>query len=518
MKLKNTKLPFFILDEMSPSTNITGGKNLAAFQRNIFRACGLVVFIMGTDSKVTNLIAQAVGSYAEEHRWMAILPRFPPYQFVLDVVEKQVWDDVNSRYPVIEFIVNQSRGRFARHFTEQVLQIVKKQPNVKLNELLDNAFAAIHKRILFRKKNFDGKYAQLMAISFTNGHQPATKKPRSEVGSSSMHAHFANLVDECLSDIYLSTGRLHKVTQEDMLVPWEVKCCFPPINEDLLLYLSVLGGKSRSAYSEAEVHFSTKYIFTKANVFSVHENSNAPSNDYKSFENMVTHAIFCSSRRHGVQGIPFNDFISCLIGEFQDEVWTKMTLNLGKRKTKKGKRKMRKNIKASDLLEGYSRGVQKLLDNVIPFLAPPNSEWPESILQTNQHGCNVGHLVRAVNSERCNVYVKDLKNQDETALILCECKYWEAGIDIGTMNGIIEGISKQWTWELVVVFCPRVAKFRSEWNYNSIGCVKIDCKNANVEWIFQPQNESSREQLVIVMEIPNCRGLTNNNKIGIITT
>ncbi|KAF0698095.1 Aste57867_11263 [Aphanomyces stellatus] len=185
-----------------------------------------------------------------------------------------------------------------------------------------------------------------------------------------------------------------------------------------------------------------------------------------------------------------------------------MTLNIpvkGKRKTKKGKRKTRKDIKASDLLEGYSRGVQKLLNHVIPFLAPPNSEWPESILQTNQHGCNFGHLVRAVNSERCDVYVKDLKNQDETALILCECIYWEAGIDIGTMNGIIEGISKQWTWELVVVFCPRVAKFRSEWNYNSIGCVKIDCKNANVEWIFEPENESSREQLVIVMEIPNCK-------------
>ena len=164
-----------------------------------------------------------------------------------------------------------------------------------------------------------------------------------------------------------------------------------------------------------------------------------------------------------------------------------------------------KNINASDLLDGYSEGVKKLLDNVIPFLAPPNSEWPESVLQTNQHGCNFGHLVRAFNSERCDVYVKDLKNQDETALILCECKYWEAGIDIGTMNGIIEGISKQWTWEVAVVFCPRIAKFRSEWNYNSIGCVKIDCKNASVEWIFQPESESGREQLVIVMEIPNCK-------------
>ena len=172
MKLKNKKLPFFILDEMPPNMNVnSGGKNKAAFQRNVFRVCSLVVFVMGTDSKVTNLIAQAMGSYAEEHFWMAIVPRFPPYQFVLDVPEKQVWDDVIGRYPVIEYIVKKSRGRFARHFTEQVLQIVMKQPIVKLCELLDKAFAAVYQRILVRKKNFDGKCAQLMAISFTNVQQ-----------------------------------------------------------------------------------------------------------------------------------------------------------------------------------------------------------------------------------------------------------------------------------------------------------------------------------------------------------
>ncbi|KAF0687601.1 Aste57867_20667 [Aphanomyces stellatus] len=65
-------LPFFILDEMSPNVKIAGGKNSAAFQRNIFRVCGLVVFVMGTNSKVTNLVAHSTGSYSEMHLWMAI--------------------------------------------------------------------------------------------------------------------------------------------------------------------------------------------------------------------------------------------------------------------------------------------------------------------------------------------------------------------------------------------------------------------------------------------------------------
>ncbi|KAE9357328.1 hypothetical protein PR003_g1827, partial [Phytophthora rubi] len=72
-------LPFFILDEMALNSNMAGaGKNMAAFIRNAFRACGLVVIVMGTDAKITKLIDQSGGNYTEAHMWMAIVPRFPP--------------------------------------------------------------------------------------------------------------------------------------------------------------------------------------------------------------------------------------------------------------------------------------------------------------------------------------------------------------------------------------------------------------------------------------------------------
>lgn len=55
-------LPFFILDEMTTRENITrGGEMRAAFQRNIFRACGQAVVIMGTDSKIAQLMAPPSG-------------------------------------------------------------------------------------------------------------------------------------------------------------------------------------------------------------------------------------------------------------------------------------------------------------------------------------------------------------------------------------------------------------------------------------------------------------------------
>ncbi|OQS01900.1 Crinkler (CRN) family protein, partial [Thraustotheca clavata] len=57
--MKNTgrKLPFFILDEMVPNSDGLIEKNLSAFQRNVFRSCYLVVIVMGTNSKISNLIA-----------------------------------------------------------------------------------------------------------------------------------------------------------------------------------------------------------------------------------------------------------------------------------------------------------------------------------------------------------------------------------------------------------------------------------------------------------------------------
>ncbi|CAK4528311.1 unnamed protein product [Aphanomyces euteiches] len=162
-------------------------------------------------------------------------------------------------------------------------------------------------------------------------------------------------------------------------------------------------------------------------------------------------------------------------------------------------------ILASDLLQGYSSLVEKLsVGNVIPFLAPPNAEWPESILQANEQGCNFGHLVRPDNKERCGVYVQ---NKGGVPLFFCECNYHDDSVDISKIQGIMKEMSKydNWPWEMIFVFCRKFATFPSDWaaEYLSIGCVKINCKDVNVTWIHNPEDQN-REQLVIVMEIPEC--------------
>ncbi|KAL8005961.1 hypothetical protein Plhal703r1_c06g0031121 [Plasmopara halstedii] len=104
---------------------------------------------------------------------------------------------------------------------------------------------------------------------------------------------------------------------------------------------------------------------------------------------MVAHAIFCSSRRNGVRGIPFNDFFACLLGEFQDKLCKKMRMY-----GRKGRR-----IVASDRSNDFSADAQRLSCTIIPFLAPPNAKWPKFNLDQNSHGCTFGHLFRVSNKE-----------------------------------------------------------------------------------------------------------------------
>ncbi|EEY69530.1 crinkler (CRN) family protein, partial [Phytophthora infestans T30-4] len=82
-KINNRKvLPFFILDEMTPSGEIPNMMKLAAFQRNVFRACGLVVIVMGTDAKISNLVSQSQHSRTGSHWWMTVVSSFPTYQSI----------------------------------------------------------------------------------------------------------------------------------------------------------------------------------------------------------------------------------------------------------------------------------------------------------------------------------------------------------------------------------------------------------------------------------------------------
>ncbi|OQR86565.1 hypothetical protein THRCLA_22958 [Thraustotheca clavata] len=91
---------------------------------------------------------------------MSIVPRLPKYQFN----EK---DGLVKEYPVLVKIVENSRGRFARYFIENIANC----NTTDLCDLMDQAFN--HVCVKTRKSKgifdtFDGKLARVMAISNLN--------------------------------------------------------------------------------------------------------------------------------------------------------------------------------------------------------------------------------------------------------------------------------------------------------------------------------------------------------------
>ncbi|KAJ8576435.1 hypothetical protein ON010_g2776 [Phytophthora cinnamomi] len=312
-KTRSRLLPFFILDEMAPDSS--GGENAAAFQRNVFRVCRLVAMLMGTDTKITNLVNHARSSYTRCHQWMTVVPRFPSFQLkFFAITEKEIWQRIVEKYPVVETIVLQSRGRFSRYFIDEVLQKFQQDPNIVLCELLDAACARVS-QASHNGKQFmnspEGMYIQLMAISYTNAigdvdmsvaiaaanpsivGEPAQKKRRVHLKTPGMHKHFANLVDDKVTDV-MALDALLGTKQPDWRM-WQPMCSFTSIEDDLLLYLAILGGKDYPSYYNPikRMHHSTKHIFstTNPNEYGIHENTNAPVLDFKRYENMVAHAM-----------------------------------------------------------------------------------------------------------------------------------------------------------------------------------------------------------------------------------
>ncbi|UIZ20494.1 hypothetical protein KXD40_001449 [Peronospora effusa] len=505
MKKDGKLLPFFVLDEMMPNVNSDGGgKNIAAFQRNVFRVCGLVVVVMGTNAKITNLVGQSEGSYYEEHAWMTVMSRFPSYQPIpfADADKELSWNRIQGTYPVLKSIVANSRGRFSRYFADSAAQYALENSanGIELCDLLDVAFDYVSLKTQKGKQFMgkqEGKDAQLIAISYTNvdsdDSSPSPLKKRKitpVVGTHCMHLHFANLVDPQATEVDIIKSQLEVNGKS-----WEPLCCFPEIDEDMLLYLAILGGKAYSGYYDRRrsIGYSTLAIFSmylKGHGFTSGENTDAISNDYKTYENMVAHMIFCASRRNGVQGIPFDEFFAGLLSECQDKKIRPVTMTIGNTK---------QTIVASDLLDKYA-DLAALSRSKIPFLAPPNASWPQCILDTRAKGCNFGHLVRAKNVERCDIYVRNMEDPTGPPLFFCECKYRDSNVGSDVMKMIIDGLNDVCEWAILLVFCVKLAKLETKWGHTQVGCVKVNCRSGRVDWVVQPAEEEDRKKLVIVME------------------
>ncbi|OQR86567.1 hypothetical protein THRCLA_22957 [Thraustotheca clavata] len=78
-----------------------------------------------------------------------------------------------------------------------------------------------------------------------------------------MHVHFANLIDNELTNIIMANGILRKYSRTSL-----DNKIFPAINDDMLLYLVVLGGFCPTYYDiRRNKNYSCKYMFEETKAF-----------------------------------------------------------------------------------------------------------------------------------------------------------------------------------------------------------------------------------------------------------
>lgn len=126
-----------------------------------------------------------------------------------------------------------------------------------------------------------------------------------------MHLHFANLVDDEVKDMFAWDEAL-----ETKSGPWEPKCCFPPINKDVLFFWRYWVGK---LFQDT--------MITKAGSIT------QPSRHLQKFSLCRRTATLTTGRlriwsrmqyflRHGemvCKAFRSMTFFACLLGEIQDE-------------------------------------------------------------------------------------------------------------------------------------------------------------------------------------------------------
>lgn len=97
---------------MSPDAEVAGEIKAMSFQRNVFRACDLVVYVMGTGATITDAFDRSVGSYKKARPWMTLVPRLSPHQPVPfdDDTLQAAWNIILEQFPVLRSIVVGSRG------------------------------------------------------------------------------------------------------------------------------------------------------------------------------------------------------------------------------------------------------------------------------------------------------------------------------------------------------------------------------------------------------------------------
>lgn len=455
--------PIVILDECIAITYTTNFR--VRFVRNCVRSLGLGLVMLGTDSRAVGVQDNigAASRSGEPRRWCYICGEYPKVNLNILNLPRNV--------PVwFPWILEHSRPLFAQIATQEYKKL---EDNFHLDTLLSNVFV----RVKSVKKIFSDYYGQLGQIRlFQNAH--CQLKDFSDRSTALIHSHFAQLNGNEKS-FYLNNDGM--VENSGL---WNPSSIFPSINDDVLLYLILMGGKEYSAFELDGKSVPYSYFFLKINSNSDHRahildfsNAAQKSNDGMFLEALLCTTVCLASHSNGISGVGLHQFLLNVVYHVQP-----------------------RKINLSDIV---IEGLDRLSHSVIPFLSPPNQEWPTFV--THIPETNFGYLRRTTNFERV-----DLSASNN---IYGESKDYGSVILLETMRKIINRIPGDAKLELVFVrklqssyFNYPAEPFNQEFKGTTAlnkGYFKIDASKhiTRIESIPGLPSNSSANGIVIFFEI-----------------
>jgi hypothetical protein len=272
-----------------------------------------------------------------------------------------------------------------------------------------------------------------------------------------IHSHFAQLSGE-KNLILKNDGCLDG---KDVL--WKPSSVFPLVNDDVLLYLILMGGKDYPAFRLDSclipyVYFLLSVIDSvdhRTHILDL-RNSAQNSNDGPFLESLLCSTVCLSSHSNGIQGISLQNFLLDLLFQLQNS----------------------EKVKRTDIfIDGLN--VLDTLQMKIPYLSPPNMQWSDYLEEIPQS--NFGNLKRARNSDRVDLLAD--------GNIAGEAKDYGYVLELASLRKIINRIPKE--TKLHLVFCRKLRNsyfnrpartFRTEFansHVRNMAYFKIDTSKPN---------------------------------------
>ena len=421
-KIKKKDRPVIFIDEFPEFVDTKDLKNddKLKFCRNIFRSLNLAVVLSGTNTSATNLVKKPLHSRSSDiaKHWCTVVPRFPSF------VSQQPLSNYGETW---EYILQNSRPLFSL-LAKRFLDTVSIQDLLSVMDEL-NLHLSSQVRTVKRESGDNsledflaGQVCLLLSASYclTDGNNHETPL---------IHRHFALLKENKPFKLYLIG---HGYLNTEAKSTWVPETVFPPVEKDILLYLTFMGGKNHYALAKSDPTDINRRPFAQAirDLFSGGKirnyflNSNQKSNDGMRLEATVSGALILSSHQDGFSGTNIKKLLS---GFFYEMDLTNSHPN-------------------PDVV--VPNDLQSFMDIVVPFLSPPNQKWPERLLRGE---LNLGNFERTSNSKRL-----DFQACIGEYLVSGECKDHATPLSSTTLRDILERVPEKSRVHLVVT--NRLAK------------------------------------------------------------